>query len=69
MYLRGRTHEERVILKSLIRSLGINQLGLLHGFWCITSGCSLLLRWFPGVKLLDDLRADTIQLLLRENPE
>lgn len=48
--------------------LGINQLILLH-FWSITSRCRLLLRWLPGVKLLDDLRADTVQLFFGEDAE
>ena len=55
-------------LKRSIRGLGINQLILLH-FWCITSCRRLLLRRLPGVELLDDLRVDTIQLLLREDAE
>ena len=63
-----RLDKERLIPKTLIRSLGINQLALLW-FWCIASGRSLLLRWFPGVELLDDLRVDTIELLLGENAE
>lgn len=56
--LRGRT-KKYSFLKRSIRGLGINQLILLH-FWCITSRRRLLLRWLPGVELLDDLRVDTI---------
>ena len=46
--------------------LGINQLVLLH-LWCITGSRRLLSRRLPGVELLDNLRADAIQLLLRED--
>jgi len=65
--LRGRAKKDSFLKRSM-RGLGINQLILLH-FWCITSRRRLLLRWLPGVELLDDLRVDTIQLLLREDAE
>ena len=39
--------------------LGINQPIFLH-LWCITSGCSLLLCWLPGIELLNDFRVDTV---------
>ena len=63
-----RLNEERLLPRRIHPWLSIDQLVLLH-LWCITSGCHLLLRWLPGVELLDNLRADTIQLLLREDAE
>lgn len=67
-HLCTRLNEERLFLKRSMRGLSINQLVFLH-LHCIASGCRLLLRWLPGVELLDDLRADAIQLLLREDAE
>ena len=68
MCVQGWTKKDS-FLKRSIPGLGINQLDLLLHLWSIASGRRLLLRRLPGVELLDDLRVDTIQLLLREDAE
>jgi len=57
--LRSRAKKDSFLKRSM-RGSGINQLILLLHSWSITSRRRLLLRWLPGVELLDDLRVDTI---------